>query len=627
MATELHLHEGDTAAAPARAMTALKLLGLIVLSVGPYIPSLSGGFLWDDNRWLGDDPVIARGAGPRAYWTGREATVDFLPVTSTAFWAQWHLFGLHAVGYRLVNLALHAAGAVLVWRVLAVLAVPAAWLAAAAFALHPVNVASVAWIAEQKNTLSLLPLAGAMLAYLRFDARGGRAWYALAAGLFVLACLAKVSAVVLPVAMLGCAWRRRGRIGLADLRRVAPFLLLAGLVVYAGMRTQQARAWAQAGANAPEGLLEHLALASRALGFYAAKAVAPVKLAMIYPQWDLHAFTAWWFVPLGLAVVAEAVLIWRRQESWARSAALALGCYAAALLPVLGFVNLSYMALSYVADHWHYLALIPAAGLAVGAAAAGLRRWRTRPRWLAPAAGAVLLAVLAGLTGRRAALFGDRVALWAHSVDANPTSWAARFNLGRCLEDAGRPDEAAEQYRRTIALRGDHVKARYSLGLVWYKRSDKLEAQRWFESALAINADYLEARHCLAMILSERERHAEAAVHWRRLAEQQPARADFLQQLGLCLFKAGQYAESAEAFRQELALRSDDPVAHANLGAALLQLGQVERAVGHCRAALAFDPDCQLARSNLSVALERLARLPASHPAAAAQPETKRETP
>ena len=85
-------------------------------------------------------------------------------------------------------------------------------MAAAIFALHPVQVESVAWITEQKNTLSAVFYLGAMLAYLRFDESRRRSLYALALGLFVLGLLAKTVTATLPAALLVIFWWQRGRL-------------------------------------------------------------------------------------------------------------------------------------------------------------------------------------------------------------------------------------------------------------------------------------------------------------------------------------------------------------------------------------------------------------------------------
>src|SRR5204863_2536785 len=87
-------------------------------------------------------------------------------------------------------------------------------IAAFIFALHPVYVESVAWISEQKNTLSLVFYLMAALMYLKFyDGKAreiprtevslprplrAERWYIAATGFFVLGLLSKSTTAMLP---------------------------------------------------------------------------------------------------------------------------------------------------------------------------------------------------------------------------------------------------------------------------------------------------------------------------------------------------------------------------------------------------------------------------------------------
>ena len=144
-------------------------LAALVLSIFlVYQPAWQGGFIWDDDGHV-TKPELRSWQGLYRIWFELGATQQYYPLLHSAFWVEHKLWGDATLGYHLVNILLHAAAAVMVALVLRRLSVPGAYLAAAVFALHPVHVESVAWITEQKNTLSAVFYLAAMLVYLRFD--------------------------------------------------------------------------------------------------------------------------------------------------------------------------------------------------------------------------------------------------------------------------------------------------------------------------------------------------------------------------------------------------------------------------------------------------------------------------
>ena len=146
---------------------------LVVATFIAYLPALHGGLLLDDNLHV-TAPALQSLHGLKRIWFDVGATQQYYPLLHTAFWLEHHLWGGAVAGYHLINVLLHAAAAVLLVALVRRLRLPGAWLAGFIFALHPVGVESVAWIAEQKNTLSTVFYLGSALAYLRFD-RGARA--------------------------------------------------------------------------------------------------------------------------------------------------------------------------------------------------------------------------------------------------------------------------------------------------------------------------------------------------------------------------------------------------------------------------------------------------------------------
>src|SRR5207244_2720377 len=144
---------------------ALALFGITFLV---YAPAWNGQPIWDDEIHM-TTPELRSLNGLARIWTDPAATPQYYPLLGTVFWIEHRFWNDWPLPYHLISILLHALAALFLFKILRALAVPGAWLAAAVFALHPVEVESVAWISELKNTLSTVFCFLATILYLRYD--------------------------------------------------------------------------------------------------------------------------------------------------------------------------------------------------------------------------------------------------------------------------------------------------------------------------------------------------------------------------------------------------------------------------------------------------------------------------
>ena len=637
------------------------LAGAILLMVLiAYIPAMMGGYVWDDDKYVTQNPLLTMPGGLQKIWFSLDSPSQYFPLVYTMFRFERAIWGLHPFGYHFINVLIHALNAILLWWILRKLRIPGAWLAAAIWALHPVNVESVAWITERKNTLSTFFYMLSVLGWMRYldkDEQRKYTFYGLSIAATALALFAKTTACTIPAALVIILWLRKERFTARRMAEISPYAVLGlmmGLVSIWWEKNHQGTLGAQFAFTLPERFL----IAGHALWFYLGKVFLPIKLTFSYAKWDINAGDPMQYAWL-VAAIAAAVALWKLRTKLGDGPLFAGAFFAATLAPMLGFISLFTFRYTYVADHYQYVACVGPIVLFAAFIAGKIKSNAARY-----GLSAIILCVLAVLTWRQGGAYKNLEALWNDILDKNPSSWMAHdglgvelnaqgynsaaidhynealrlnpdhwegyLNMGVALDDQGKFQEAIDSFNKAVKLNPRNPTIRYVLGNSLARAGRVDDAIREFENALDLDPAYSEAECNLAVQLAqqgklkEAEQHLKAAlkinpgleevrsnlkaIQQRRkdigvrkvIGSRNPVYGKYLQAMEY--HKQGKLNDAILGYRECIRMKPDFAEGHNNLGLALIAAGRYDETIIECRTALRIKPDLGAAHSNLAVA-------------------------
>jgi tetratricopeptide (TPR) repeat protein len=598
---------------------------------------INTGFSWENVRW-------AFTAGKVSYWH---------PLTWFSHMLDCELYGLRPGPHHLTNLIIHIANSLLVFLVFKRMT-RALWrsaFVAAVFALHPVNVDSVAWVAERKNVLSTLFWLLVMWEYTNYVRRGGAGRYLVTLFLFVFGLLAKPMLVTLPFVMLILDYWPFGRLDFGD----------EGGQVKAGERRAQIfrLVWEKVPFFVLSGVSIYLSSMSvRRLGITTSTELVPMKL-RIGQSFISYVSYLWMLIlPRRLAVFypyPTDVMVWRSAGAllllacltfllvWVfrKKRYLAVGWlwYSGTLLPVIGLVQAGLW--PAVADRWLYvpgIGVFIVASWGVGEFVGQIRLRRT----FAAAAAGVCICTLMVCTWIQLGYWRSGFTLFTRALEVTKDNYIAHLNLGNEYLRDKDYNEAIAHYKRAIALHRDYVEAHYNLGIALglerryeeaiaaYRRVLRLKEQHgrtffylataltktdhvdeaisYYKKQLEIDADDMETLNNFGLALVKRGRYEEAIEHYKKALELEPESAGVLTNLGSALGKAGRTEEEIACYKKALALKSDFTAAHYNLAKALAGQGKNDEAIVEYHEALRLRPDDMDAQYGLGLVLDKQGR-------------------
>ena len=571
-------------------------LALFLATILVYSPAWNGQPIWDDEIHI-TRPELRSLHGLARIWTDPSAAPQYYPALHTLFWVEYRMWDGWVLPYHLVTILCHALLAFLVVLIVRRLRLPGAWLAGFIFALHPVNVESVAWFSEVKNTLSGVFCAAALLAYLRYDKSRDRYAYFFALALFALGLLSKTAIVALPAVLLILFWWKRGSIGWRnDIWMLVPFFAL-GIAASAITIWVEQKFCAARGEVFSFSWLDRCLAAGRLFWFYLGNIFWPTNLSLIYPPWNIDS-SQWWQYLFTFGAIAMLVGCWLLRAK-SRAPLAALLCFVALLFPVLGFFNLSFFMTStteaphnaiFRADHFQYLADIPIIVVVCAFSAELSVTLDGMVRRALPALAVLVLVLLTFATFNRSKTFRDTETCFRDVLLKNPDSPTAHNNLANVLRQRGDLDGAILEYRRSLELDPNYQFGRYNLGATLVQKGDPNSAIPLLKQALQADPNNPKAYYSLATALEQTGHPEEATASYSRAVRLQP---DFLEahtNLANLLLAQSHNEDAMSHYRKAVELAPSSPMTHYNLAVGLAKTGHEAEAIAELQTVLRIDP-------------------------------------
>ena len=550
---------------------------------------------YDDDRYVVENLHVRAGVHvPTIYWAFTSfEQANWHPLTWLSHALDCELFGVNPLGHHYVSLLLHGANVVLLFLLLQ-------WLTgytgrsltvAALFAVHPINVESVAWIAERKNVLCMFFFVLTLLAYGRYARRPSVGRYVGVAVLFAMALMSKPMAITLPFVLLLLdywpmeRWRsvedgefRPGSCGtdFAVDRRSVGWLIIEKLPLFA-MSVASAvitlKAQRAAGAvTVRYSPLVHLKNAIVSYVLYLGKAIWALRLAALYPYPE-GGWPAWAVALSALFLIVVTALVLKYRER--RYLLWGWFWYLGTMIPMIGLVQVGNQAM---ADRYAYLPFIGLFVMAVWGIAEVANRFAVK-KYIAVVALAIVFAFCA-VTYRQLTYWHDDFSLWSHTLAVTRRNFVAEDNFGNALIQAGRYDEGIAHFRAAAEIEPGDPVSEVNLGIDAQQHGDLKQAAARYQYALQLAGDpqvRAAAYASLGGVYFTLHDYQHARDNFQSALKLKSATPFIFLHMGLISQKTDDWNRAIQYYAMYVAVEPTD-VAYFLLGQALEHSGDSERA-------------------------------------------------
>ncbi len=541
----------------------ITFLIILTITFGIYSNSLNNEFInyWDDNTYVTGNDLIKslKIENLKLIFTSIFFT-DYYPVNILSYAIDYHFWGLNPLGYHITNVLIHTLNAFLIFLIIFKISKDrlTTLISTIIFIIHPVNVETVAWVAERKNVLSFLFFLVSFYLYIKHQEKKTRfSFYIASLLVYFLGILTKSNIVILPLLLFAydfCFSRKRLKDKIID---KIPFLAIScigaatTLSIFSGIETFS---------NYHVGLYPRILSFLKALIIYIGKLFIPINLNNRY-FYNLSTSISDWHVIASILILSIIVFIAFKCLRKEVSISFCIMWFFIGLIPVSNIIPGPH----WLAERYLYL---PSLGfsLLIGTLLSKLYR----SRYLTPTVKKTITFSILALvfcsysyqTFKRNYIWKDSITLWEDCVKKNPKSALAHTYLGGSYMKKGLKRKAFEELKLALQYNPKRANAWANLAYLDMESGQLDNAIQKIRLALRYEDDNYEAHNAMGLFYLQKSIYYRAIIEFRRALELRPESiSDFVQiyrYLGTAYHKDKQNQKAIESLNKGLEFVPDD---------------------------------------------------------------------
>ncbi len=578
-------------------------IGLFLLAVAVYIHTAGYElfYSWDDNRYIAEDYLLRNFSlgGLKDIWT-QVYFAAYIPVTISSYWLEFHLWGMSPAGYHVVNVILNGFNAALAYFVLLRLVKnrTVALMATLLWIVHPLQVETVAWVAERKSLLAMFFTLLSFIAYFRSADEDAPRWTLPAAYvLFFLGAFAKPAVVGVPLLFMAYDYFYARMSLMRVIRRAIIPIIIGGASAVTIVLAHKGGGGIKSywgGSPITSALLMLMVFWDYVMSF-----IMPWKLDNFYRydstlvQSPLGPFPAALVQNPASIVLGALLLLFLIYVAWKQPFGKPFSFFAVLWIVVLMLpvVNIIPIAIERADRYMYFPSLMVFAAVAILINRLWQRLSTPGARYAVVGVFAALIVGLTGLTYAHSLTWQNEGALWKDHLQAYPESQTGWLNLGVYYWNKRDYDDALPVFQQLVRLSPNDFKGNRFLGHIAVQQNRFEDAVLFYRKALATNPKDGGTFRLLGLAYFRLGDNSAAIKAYQQALKLDPTLTSVYPNLGSAALRASQYDLAEQALRKAIDRNPRDANSISDLCTTLSQINRTDEAISYCETAVKLEPE------------------------------------